>query len=191
MISRIRNFIRLTHASRITRRYFVTNGFDGALTMLGLNMGFYYKEGEIGTDVALGACFGTAVALMMSGFSSAYISESAERRKELSELEHAMVQDMEESDHGEAARLVPYLIALVNGLSPFLISLLIISPLWLSMSGIDLPLPPIEAALLLSFMMIFLLGLYSSRISGQFWLWTGIRALIVAMITSGIIWLVR
>jgi predicted membrane protein (TIGR00267 family) len=190
MISRIRNFIRLTNASRITRRYFVTNGFDGALTMLGLNMGFYY-QGEIATDVALGACFATAVALMMSGFSSAYISESAERRKELSELEHAMVQDMEESDHGGAARLVPYLIALVNGLSPFLISLLIISPLWLSMSGIDLPLPPIEAALLLSFMMIFLLGLYSSRISGQFWLWTGIRALIVAMITSGIIWLVR
>ena len=66
MISRIRNFIRLTHASRITRRYFVTNGFDGALTMLGLKMGFYY-QGAIATDVALGACFATAVALMMTG----------------------------------------------------------------------------------------------------------------------------
>jgi predicted membrane protein (TIGR00267 family) len=190
MISRIKIFLRLTHASKITRRYFVTNGFDGALTMMGLNMAFYFKQ-PIDIHVALGACFGTAVALMMSGFSSAYISETAERRKDLHDLEHAMIQNMEESDHGYAARWVPYLIALVNGLSPFLISLLIISPLWLSIIGIDLPLSPIETTLLLSFLMIFFLGLYSSRISGQFWLWAGIRALIVAIITSGIIWLAR
>lgn len=191
MIARLKNFLRLTHAGSITRRYFLTNGFDGALTMLGLNMGFYYKGQGIAVDVAFGACFGAAVALMMSGFSSAYISETAERRKELHDLEQAMIEDMAESDHGEAARLVPYLIALVNGLSPFLISLLIIAPLWLSMNGIALPLPPIESTLLLSFVMIFFLGLYSSTISGQFWLWTGIRALIVAVLTAAVIWVLR
>ena len=34
-------FIRITRSQRIARRYFVVNGFDGALTMLGLLMGFY------------------------------------------------------------------------------------------------------------------------------------------------------
>ena len=37
--------VRLSHARHIARRYFVVNGFDGALAMLGLNMGFYVSGG--------------------------------------------------------------------------------------------------------------------------------------------------
>jgi hypothetical protein len=36
MLERLRLLVQLTRAHRIARRYFVTNGFDGALTMLGL-----------------------------------------------------------------------------------------------------------------------------------------------------------
>ena len=41
----LRFILGLTHAHFIARRYFVTNGFDGALTMLGLTMGFYASPG--------------------------------------------------------------------------------------------------------------------------------------------------
>jgi hypothetical protein len=64
----------------------VTNGFDGALAMLGLMMGFYITD-KVSISTVLNACVGTAIALMMNGLSSAYVSEAAERQKELRELE--------------------------------------------------------------------------------------------------------
>ena len=35
MLKRLLFVLRMSHAHRIARRYFVTNGFDGALTILG------------------------------------------------------------------------------------------------------------------------------------------------------------
>mgnify|MGYP007051344162 CR=1 len=69
-----------------------------------------------------------------------YVSEVAERRMALLDLERAMMTGLEQSAHGRAARWVPLLIGLVNGLAPLLISLLIIAPLWLAEAGVDLPL---------------------------------------------------
>jgi len=161
----------------------VVNGFDGALAMLGLNMGFYLSDG-VATSTAVGACMGTAIALGMSGISSGYVSEAAEKRKELRELETAMVTDLGESVHGRAARLVPIVIAGVNGLAPFLMALLIISPLWLEQLGVPLPLDAVESAIVVAFAVIFLLGIFLGRIGGVFWLWSGLRTLLIAAITA-------
>ena len=38
--------------------------------------------------------------------------------------------------------------------------------------------------------MIFLLGIYIGRISGTFWLWAGVRTLLVAALTAGLVVLV-
>ena len=91
--SRLAFLLHITRTHAIMRRYFVVNGFDGALTMLGLITGFLGSD-EVPPRVALGACLGAAVALTVSGISSAYISERAERRKELAELEAAMMADL-------------------------------------------------------------------------------------------------
>ena len=72
------------------RRYFVVNGYDGALTMLGLIMGFYVSD-HVELAVVITTCLAAALALGMSGVSSAYISEAAERRRTLAKLEKAMV----------------------------------------------------------------------------------------------------
>ena len=53
----------------IARRYLVTNGFDGALTMLGMVTGFH-ASGMTTLPVAISACLGAAVALFISGLSS-------------------------------------------------------------------------------------------------------------------------
>ncbi len=187
MGSRLRILLELGQPHLIARRYFVTNGFDGALTMLGLTMGFY-STGAVPVPVIISACLGAAIALTASGLSSAYISEAAERRKELMELEQALIHKLDESAHAHAARLLPWLIAAVNGLSPLLIALLIISPLWLSQAGLRLPLGPLESSIVLAFACLFLLGVFLGRISGQFWLWAGVRTLLVALVTAGIIY---
>jgi hypothetical protein len=73
-------------------------------------------------------------------------------------MEDAMVTDLQASDHGRASRLIPLWIALVNGLSPLIISLLIMLPLWLG-----------------------------SRIGPGFWLWAGLRTLLLGLLICGII----
>ena len=188
-LDRLYHYLRITGSGAIMRRYFVVNGFDGALTMLGIVMGFYVSGAER-LEVILGTCLGAAIALCMSGLSSAYISETAERKRELRELESAMVADLHTSDYGRAARFIPLWIALVNGLSPLLISLLIMLPLWLTVVTGSFPYDPLIASIATTLAIIFLLGVFLGRISASFWLWAGLRALLLGLVTCGIILLV-
>jgi predicted membrane protein (TIGR00267 family) len=176
-------FIHVKKSWTIARRYLVTNGFDGALTMLGLMAGFHVSGG-IALPVAISACLGAAVALFMSGISSAYLSEAAERKKELIELEGALLTNLQDSDYGQASRYVPILVALVNGFSPLLISLVIIAPLWFANWGFLPPfLSPFILAMSIALGSIFLLGVFLSSVSGTFWLWNGLRTLMIAAVT--------
>ncbi|MEN8261459.1 MAG: hypothetical protein ABFS02_12920 [Pseudomonadota bacterium] len=186
LLERIRFLLRITHSHGIARRYFVVNGFDGALTMLGLIMGFFVSE-SVTLSVVITACLGAAIALAMSGLTSAYISESAERKRSLSGLEEAMAKDLHESAHGQAARWVPFLIAAINGLAPFMICLLIISPLWIAKAGFWLPLEPLMMAITIAFALIFFLGVFLGQVSGTFWLLSGLQTLLVALTTVGLV----
>lgn len=180
-------FMRITRSQQIARRYFIVNGFDGTLTMLGLLTGFYVS-GQVVLPVVISVCLGAAIALGMSGLTSAYISEAAERKHELKNLEQAMIADLGESAYGKASRLMPFYIALINGLAPFLIALIIITPLVIGNSHPQILPQPLETAALLAFLITFLLGIFLGRISGHFWLWSGIRTLIIAIITSTMIY---
>lgn len=179
-------FLLITHSHDIARRYFVVNGFDGALTMLGIIIGFYHI-GDSSIPVVISACMGAAIALGMSGISSAYLSEVAERKKELKELEDAMVTDLGDSAHGQAARIIPITIAIVNGMAPFIICLIIIAPLWLPSLATHIPLQPLEMSIIVALVVIFLLGVFIGRVSGHFWFLSGIRALLIALLTGAII----
>ncbi len=189
MLAQLGMLIRLSHAQGIARRYFVVNGFDGALAMLGLNMGFYLSGG-VAISTAVTACTGTAIALGMSGLSSGYVSEMAEKKRELRELEHAMATSLEQSVHATATRLIPVLIALVNGLAPLLIAMLVTTPLWLAHAGVVMPTDAVPAAIATAFGVIFLMGVSLGWISGTFWLWSALRTLAIAVATSALILLV-
>jgi predicted membrane protein (TIGR00267 family) len=185
-LERLRAALRFSRSRALVRRYFVVNGFDGALTMLGLITGFRLG-GEVDLGVVIGACLGAAVALGVSGVTSAYLSEAAERRRSLAELEGAMVADLSESVHADAARLVPLLIAAVNGASPVLLSLIIIAPLWLARAGVPLPLEPLSAAIATAFLCIFSLGVFLGRVGGTSLLASGVKTLLIALVTVGLI----
>jgi predicted membrane protein (TIGR00267 family) len=188
LLQQARFLLRITHSHDIARRYFVVNGFDGALTMLGLIIGFLVSA-PANIEVIINVCLGAAIALGMSGISSAYVSEAAERKYALEKLEEAMVTDLQGSAHGDAARWLPLLIALVNGLAPFTISLLVLMPLWLSNAGILLPVQPLYAAIIIALLLVFLLGVFLGRIAGISWLRSGIQTLLVAIVTVIFIYL--
>ncbi len=187
-LKQLKTLLEISHSVEIMRRYFVVNGYDGALTMLGLIMGFYVSD-RVELGVVITSCLAAALALGMSGISSAYISEAAERRLTLAQLEKAMVTSLDESHHARAVVWIPWLVALVNGMAPLLISLIIITPLWLAHNGLVLPVGPLPAAMALALLMIFLLGVFLGRVSGTFWLWSGLQSLAVAVVTLGLIYL--
>ncbi len=187
-LQRLFFLLRISESQDIIRRYFVVNGFDGALTMLGIVMGFALAE-PADLRVVISACLGAAIALGVSGLSSAYISEVAERRKALHELEQAMIRDLEESAHGEAARWMPLLVGLVNGLSPLLISLLIMLPLWLARMGMVLLFSPLLLSMVVALLVVFLLGVFLGRISGVSWLRSGLQTIVVALATISLVYL--
>jgi len=188
MLGQIKFFLDITRTHDIVRRYFIVNGFDGALTMLGLIIGFIVSESD-DLPVIFNVCLGAAIALGMSGLSSAYISESAERKRALGKLEQAMISDLGDSAHGEASRWVPLLIGLVNGLAPLVISFLILMPIVLTISGVTLPLSPLYAAIIIALFLIFLLGVFLGRIADISWLRSGIQTLLVAVVTAVLIYL--
>ena len=188
LLNQAKLLIRISRTNDIVRRYFVVNGFDGALTMLGMIIGFLISATDDLT-VIINACLGAAIALGMSGLSSAYVSEVAERKRALGKLEQAMITDLRKTAHGDAARWVPLWIAAVNGAAPLLISLVILLPLWLTNTGVVLPLSPLYAAIVIALLMTFLLGVLLGRIAGISWLRSGIQTLLVALITAALIYL--
>ena len=188
LLEQARFLLRITRTQDVMRRYFVVNGFDGALTMLGLIIGFLVS-GTTGLSVIINVCLGAAIALGVSGVSSAYVSEVAERKRALGILEDAMITDLRDSAHGEAARGVPLLIALVNGLAPLTISLLILIPLMAANAGFEFPLSPLYVAVAIALLLIFLLGVFLGSIAGVSWLRSGMRTLLVAIFTAALIYL--
>ncbi len=188
LLDQTRFLLRITRTQDIMRRYFVVNGFDGALTMLGLILGFLVS-GTTNLTVIINVCLGAAIALGMSGVSSAYVSEAAERKRALGKLEDAMMTDLHNSAHGEAARDVPWVIALINGLAPLSISLLILVPLFMAKTGFMLPVSPLYASVAITLLLIFLLGIFLGSIAGVSWLRSGLQTLLIAIATAGLIYL--
>ena len=156
--------------------------------MMGLIIGFLISAAADLTLI-INACIGAAIALGVSGISSAYDSEAAERKRALGKLEEAMVADLQDSAHGEAARWVPLLIALVNGSAPLIISLLILMPLWLANAGIPMPFSPLYLAIIIALLLIFLLGIFLGKIAGVSWLRSGLQTLLIAGVTAVLIYL--
>ena len=189
-IKSIKTMLNLSGSWGIMRRYFVVNGFDGALTSLGLIMGFYVSA-RVDLTVVITTCLAASLALGMSGISSAYISEAAERRRQLAQLEDAMLSSLEQSYHARSVIWSAGLVALVNGVAPLFIALIIISPLWLGQHNLLYGLDPLATAIAVALMIIFMLGVFLGRVGGTFWLWSGLQSLTVALLTLGLIYLIN
>lgn len=179
----------IERSAHIARRYFVTNGFDGTLTMLGLIVGFRTLD-HAPVEIAITACMGAAVALGVSGLTSAYISEAAERQKEFGQLQEAMLDGLGDSSHAQVARWAPVLVAAVNGLAPFVLAQTVMLPLWLEFLGVALPASAYDLAIVIAFGLMLLLGAFLGRVSGGFWLWSGLRTLLIGTLTVAVVYLI-
>ena len=171
VIDRIRLYIEVTHISDIARRYFVKNGMDGSMTVLGIILGSWAARVEnpyIIVMAGLGAC----LAMGVSGLFGAYITEKAERKKIIKDLEESILSDLEGSLHQNASEFVPTLAALVDGLSPTLTAMISLVPFIISMVKIISIWDSYIVSIILTFGTLFALGLYLGRIARErMWLY--------------------
>jgi predicted membrane protein (TIGR00267 family) len=178
-ISELTQYLRVTGAQQIIRRYFAMNAFDGAMTSLGVVMGAWL--GDISDPRSIiGVILTGGVAMMVSGFSGTYMTESAERNHSLNELEDAMLINLDNTIYGQASRLVSIYAALVDGSAPFFASVPAVTPFLLvpSVFGIQ---TAFLISLIASMVTLFALGVYLGTISGENFLLSGAK-----MVLSGV-----
>lgn len=175
-LQRWREYTDLASVGEIARRYFAMNAFDGVLTIIGVLMGNYMAN-VMESKVIVVTGLSTSLAMGISGLWGSYLTESAERRHEIDELERLTLTDLQETKIGKASRMAAVMVALVDGLSPFLASLLVLTPFFM----IDL-LPSITwayyAAIGVALLTLFGLGLFLGHISKENLVLSGLKTVI-------------
>ena len=182
-IKRWKQYSRISNVGSITRRYFVMNAFDGALTMLGVVIGAYVS-GILNSITIISAGLAGSIAMGASGVSGAYMTEKAERTKKIKKLEKAMLADMGNGLHKKSHRFATVFAAIVDGASPALAAMLVISPFFLANFGIIATEIAFYACIALTLAILTLLGIYLARISDESVIKYGIQMLLVGLITA-------
>ena len=189
LFGRVRVYLRITKASGIARRYFVMNGFDGAMTVFGIVLGSWIagvSKSQIIVLAGLGAC----LAMGLSGFFGALMAEKAERERHLKEMEEA-TNDKVDPIHYEAARFVAFYVAFIDGLSPALTAIISLMPFILVSVGLMPIWNAYVISLTLSLATLFLLGIYLGKVAKENGWFYGVAMLTVGAFTALIVFLIQ
>lgn len=190
-IQRVMRALELTKGVEIARRYLAMNAFDGALTMLGLILGGLITinpanlpDAMLQFNAILLAAAGTSIAMAISGFSGSYLTESAERDREVDELGKAMLTDMSETMYAKATRTTSVVVALVDGSSPAIAAFIIIIPLFFvpgGYLGMDMA---FYIAIAICMVLLFALGLFLGAVSKKNMWAYGAKTLFAGILTA-------
>jgi len=168
-LATLRHYHRVAEVGEIARRYFAMNAFDGVLTTLGVIVGGSIAHVHSAHQI-ISVGLGAAVAMGVSGFYGSYLIERAERDRSLRELEDVTLTSLGDSDIAAASTYATIVIALVDGVSPFIAAMLVLLPFFLVDISAAYP-----TGVAIAFVELFLLGLFLGRVSRQRLLWSGIK----------------
>ena len=183
LIEKIRRYIKVSGIAPITRRYFIMNAFDGATTTLGIVAGAYVA-GIVDEFWIIWPGLGATLAMSLSGFVGAYMTEEAERAGEMRILERSMLIKLKDTVVGRASRFASLWASLIDGLSPALASLSCLSPFFLSSVGLFSTAHASQLSIVISLTIMFLLGAFLGRISKRSMAAHGAKMLLVGLIIT-------
>jgi predicted membrane protein (TIGR00267 family) len=177
----LREYNRISGTAEIARRYLVMNAFDGVLTIIGVLMG-NYMAGVRDVAIVINTGLTTSIAMGVSGLWGAYLTESAERERDLAELEKSTLTDLKNTKIGRASRWAVIVVSLVDGLAPFVAALLVMIPLFFSnlIGSVEVS---YLLSLALSLLTLFGLGVFLGRISKRNIVIYGLRTLIAGVVS--------
>lgn len=189
-LSTFRNYLRIARADTIARRYLVMNGFDGALTTLGLIMGAY-TAGALDPRLILTAGFGVGLALGISGVTSAFIAEKAERDRSIKALEAAMFTNLDDTVMTRASDAAVYFVALINALSPVAAAFVSLIPFTFALLGMLPTMTAFYLALGINGITLFILGVVLGQSSRANTILYGSLMVLAGFVTALVMLLLR
>jgi len=180
----LRSLLGREDVRSISRRYFISNGFDGTLTCVGIIVGAVLSgipDGATVIKIGLGA----AVGLGTSAVWSVWEIERAETRAEILRIEEAMLTDLDDTRVQREQRSVRVIHATASGLGPLIGVLVPLTPFLFE--GVALSMA--QAGVVgvgLGVAVLGVFGAYMGSISGQRWyvsaLRMGLAGLVVAVV---------
>ncbi len=168
----------------ISRRYFISNGFDGTLTCIGIIVGAVLSGVSDGSTV-IKIGLGAAVGLGTSAVWSVWEIERAETRAEIRRIERAMLKDLDDTRVQRDQSGARFVHAMMSGLGPLIGVLIPLTPFVVAGTVVTM----VEAALIsvgLGIGVLGAFGAYMGSISGQRWYVSaarmGLAGLVVAIL---------
>mgnify|MGYP006279905161 FL=1 len=184
LLARVRDLLSDEEVLAIARRYFVSNGFDGTLTSIGVVVGAVLSGVPDGlTVVKIGV--GAAVGLGTSGVWSVWEIERAETRAEIRRTERAMLTDLDDTRFERRQQGARTVHALASGLGPLIGILVPLVPFLFEGVAFTLSQAAV-VAVALGVGVLASFGAYMGSMSGQRWYVAafrmGLAGIVVALI---------
>jgi predicted membrane protein (TIGR00267 family) len=168
----------------IARRYFVSNGFDGTLTCIGVVVGAVLSgisDGSTVITIGLGA----AVGLGTSALWSVWEIERAETKAEILRLEEAMLIDLDDTRIERSQRGARIVHAVASGLGPTIGILVPLTPFLLEGTLLTMTEAGVVSVMLgVGILSVF--GAYMGSISGQRWYVSAARMGLAGLVVAAI-----
>jgi predicted membrane protein (TIGR00267 family) len=181
---RLRRLLGKEDVIAISRRYFISNGFDGTLTSIGVIVGAVLSGIPDGlTVIKIG--LGAAVGLGTSAVWSVWEIERAETRAEIERIERAMLTDLDDTRVQREQTGARLLHATLSGLGPIIGIIVPLTPFVFEGTLLTMEMAAV-IAVLLGIGVLGTFGAYMGSISGQRWYVAAVRmglaGLVVALI---------
>ncbi|MEE8356202.1 MAG: hypothetical protein V3R33_02740 [Anaerolineales bacterium] len=183
-LEEIQTYNQIVGISKIARRYFAMNAFDGVLTTIGVLVG-NYLAGVRDLSIPIQIGIATSIAMGISGLWGAYLTESAERQRELANLEKISLIDQSETSIGRASRFAVIVVSVVDGLAPALAAFIVLIPLFLG-SWINNPILSYSLAGGIALLLLFGLGLFLGKVSEKSLIGYGFKTLLAGILAIAI-----
>ncbi|HDN05145.1 MAG TPA: hypothetical protein ENF27_04340 [Chloroflexi bacterium] len=183
-LEELQNYNQIIGIAEIARRYFAMNAFDGVLTTIGVLAG-NYLAGVRDLSIPIRTGIATSIAMGISGLWGAYLTETAERRRELSELEKISLIDQSETSIGKASRFAVIVVSMVDGFAPALAAMIVMVPLFLR-NLIGNPIISYALAGGVALVSLFALGLFLGKVSEENLIGYGFKTLLAGLVAIAI-----
>lgn len=168
-VKEILNFLEGLEVSNIARRMFVTNAFDSIIATIGIIIG-NYAAGASSSQLYLGTILGGSLAMsFFSRFIGVYVTERAERLREIKEIEKQLLSELRTSIYKRVLRIAPIYVAISSMLGSFLFPLLILTPFLLSSFNLLTIKEAVGLSLAIANIIIMVVGAYLGKISREGW----------------------
>jgi len=177
---KLKEYREISKVDEIARRYFVMNGFDGSLTILGLLIGYYLTNFK-NPIVIFVTGISTCIAMGISGLWGAYLAERSERISNLRELEKATISNLNDTKIGSAYRFATIVVAIIDAVAPFITAFFSLIP-FLFTKYLDIK-TCYYISFALTFTALFVLGVFLGRTSKENLFISGMKMVIAGIVS--------